>query len=249
MFIKGSRYYKVTQSRHLTAAGEWVLSSDLRFITPVSGQFLHTVSAHERLDLIAYRYYTDPRKWWLVADANPGTAFPLDLLDTAPIVEEVLALQHPGYLVRLARLGLALQSFSPTVEGETAFFSTRVTVMNMTATTRALITDEIGRTGFQLVDSFDWSTDAGTAESFLIEDRKVKQAWNDLVATLASLVGVIEASSVVAGEVLRVRYNQAQVSRVTLVGQAESRGFEVVPQDSTRAERVGSRIVIPPNQA
>src|SRR4051812_22042949 len=116
MFTKGSRYYKVPQSRHLTAAGEWVLSTDLRLAPPVRGDFLHTVSAHERLDLIAFRYYTDPRKWWLIADANPDRPFPLDLLDTAPLVEETLTLQHPGYLERVARLMLALPSFGPTVE-------------------------------------------------------------------------------------------------------------------------------------
>lgn len=34
----------------------------------------HYVSAGERLDLLAYRYYNDPYLFWRVADANPSVA-------------------------------------------------------------------------------------------------------------------------------------------------------------------------------
>ena len=39
----------------------------------------HVVKAGERLDQIAYRYYGDPLKFWLICDANEAV-FPEDLL-------------------------------------------------------------------------------------------------------------------------------------------------------------------------
>jgi hypothetical protein len=249
MFKKGSRYYNVPQSRHLTAAGEWPLSTELRFIARVQGQFLHTVKERERLDLLAYRYYNDPRKWWLVADANPELPFPLDLLDTTPVVEELLTLAHPDLLERVAKLVVALQSFGSTVEGQSDLFTTTVTTEYASGTTRALITGEIARLGFHLVDSNAWPAPAGTAEAFTFEDRGVKASWNALVRSLALLPGLIGVISASAGEVLRVRYNAAQLHRQTLEWQIENHGFVIEPQESRRVERVGAQITIPPNQA
>lgn len=40
---------------------------------------LHTVTADERLDLIAHRYYGDPHQFWRIVDANPARS-PEDLL-------------------------------------------------------------------------------------------------------------------------------------------------------------------------
>lgn len=41
----------------------------------------HRVTAHERLDLIAERYYSDPLQYWRIADANPSNT-PEELLET-----------------------------------------------------------------------------------------------------------------------------------------------------------------------
>lgn len=39
----------------------------------------HRVSGHERLDMLAQRYYADPLLFWLICDANE-TIFPDDLM-------------------------------------------------------------------------------------------------------------------------------------------------------------------------
>jgi hypothetical protein len=39
----------------------------------------HRVAGHERLDMLAQRYYADPLLFWLICDANE-TIFPDDLM-------------------------------------------------------------------------------------------------------------------------------------------------------------------------
>jgi len=46
----------------------------------------HTVAAHERLDSIANRYFSDPLQYWRIADANPSDA-PEDLLEPGAVLE------------------------------------------------------------------------------------------------------------------------------------------------------------------
>lgn len=36
---------------------------------------LHQVVQHERIDTIAYQYYTDATLWWRIAQANPEILF------------------------------------------------------------------------------------------------------------------------------------------------------------------------------
>ena len=42
-----------------------------RDIRTESGVLEHVWLAGDRLDLVAANYYGDPRKWWLILDANP----------------------------------------------------------------------------------------------------------------------------------------------------------------------------------
>src|SRR5258707_892578 len=85
MFAKGSRYRNLTQSSPVNGRGGRLRGTDLRLIEPTSGQFLHTVRDRDRLDLLAYKYYADPTRWWQICDANPQFAFPNDLLDRGPL--------------------------------------------------------------------------------------------------------------------------------------------------------------------
>jgi hypothetical protein len=249
MFNKNSRYRNLPQTQHLTARGEWLLSADLRFIPTVAGTFLHSVRDRERLDLLAFKYYSDPRRWWLIADANPGVPFPIDLLDAQPFVEEELTLVNPGYLERTERLSAVLGAFGAATPGEFDLFVNTTIVVYSAATTRALIVDEIRRQGFQLIASFAWPQGTSTAEAFTFEDERVKKDWNDLAALLSALPGMVRADSLSAGEVLRIRYNEAQLGREAIRWQIEQRGFAIVPQSSRRFDRLGAQIVIPPNQA
>lgn len=42
-----------------------------RSISRQPGVLEHTLSAGDRLDLLALDYYNDVSKWWLILDANP----------------------------------------------------------------------------------------------------------------------------------------------------------------------------------
>jgi len=80
MFQKGSRYKELPEISVTDAGGRTAGSKALRWIPDTPGTFLHRVSQADRLDLLAYKYYGDPKKWWLICDANPDFALPTDLL-------------------------------------------------------------------------------------------------------------------------------------------------------------------------
>ena len=79
MIFKGSRYEGVPVYRVTDAAGRTFTAFKIRLVPRTPAGFLHTVKADERLDLLAYRYYRNPEKSWLIADAN-GEMDPEDLL-------------------------------------------------------------------------------------------------------------------------------------------------------------------------
>jgi nucleoid-associated protein YgaU len=80
MIFKGSRYQKVKVYQATAANGQTVTALGIRFIPDTPAGFFHTFSGAERLDLIAYRFYRNPEKFWLIADAN-SEMDPEDLLD------------------------------------------------------------------------------------------------------------------------------------------------------------------------
>ncbi len=80
MIFKGSRYEKVKTWAGIDARGRVVQALGLRFVPPTPAGFVHTFSGDERLDLIAARYYRNPEKFWLIADANDEMD-PEDLLE------------------------------------------------------------------------------------------------------------------------------------------------------------------------
>lgn len=96
MFFKGSRYKDLPEMRATDAEGKTTRSKVLRWIPDTPGTFQHMVAQTDRLDLLAYKYYGDPKKWWLICDANPDFAYPIDLLDRDPIIQEVFTLEPPA---------------------------------------------------------------------------------------------------------------------------------------------------------
>jgi hypothetical protein len=258
MFFKGSRYRPLTQSPHVNARGESLLGVDVRLIPPTAGQFLHTVGDRERLDLLAFKYYADPRRWWLIADANrTDLDFPLDLVDARPIIEEELIVTHGELTGRTMRLVASLGELGTTQLGQFApdgspvidLFATVAIVQYTAATTRAAIVVRIQAAGYRLLSSFAWPQGGQTAEAFTFADDRVKQDWSALVERLADMRGVRRAESTGAAQALRIVYNTAEIARDAIVVQIEQAGFLIIPQFSTKADRVGARIVIPPNQA
>ena len=89
MFFKGSRYKELPEMSAIDTEGQAVRSKTVRWIPHTPGTFQHTVNQADRLDLLAHKYYGDPKKWWLICDANPEFAMPTDLLNRHPIVQEI----------------------------------------------------------------------------------------------------------------------------------------------------------------
>ena len=70
MIFKGSRYEKSQIVEVTDAAGKKVAAIAIRVTPSTPAGFLHTVTDSDRLDLLAYHYYRNPEKFWLVGDAN-----------------------------------------------------------------------------------------------------------------------------------------------------------------------------------
>jgi len=70
MIFKGSRYERVGVYQVTDESGRTVSALKIRFKPATPAGYLHTFTADERLDLLAYTYYRNPEKFWLIADAN-----------------------------------------------------------------------------------------------------------------------------------------------------------------------------------
>jgi nucleoid-associated protein YgaU len=84
MFFKGSRYERVKDYVALDARGNRSRVKRMRRISlpqqpGAKKPLTYIVKEGDRLDLLAYTYYGDPTKFWLICDANP-TMFPHELL-------------------------------------------------------------------------------------------------------------------------------------------------------------------------
>jgi hypothetical protein len=67
---KSSRYAKTKTVIAQAANGEAYEMIDIRDIPNVKGVFSTTPIDSDRLDLLAYRYYRDPLKFWRICDAS-----------------------------------------------------------------------------------------------------------------------------------------------------------------------------------
>jgi nucleoid-associated protein YgaU len=80
MFFDGSRYLRVPDCT--IEAGDGAPRKLKATREPVATETALTYQVREgdRLDLLAYKFYRNPRKWWLIADANPDCIAPEQLL-------------------------------------------------------------------------------------------------------------------------------------------------------------------------
>lgn len=80
MFFDGSRYLRVAD--YTIEAGDGAARKLKAAREPVATETALTYQVREgdRLDLLAYKFYRNPRKWWLIADANPDCIAPEQLL-------------------------------------------------------------------------------------------------------------------------------------------------------------------------
>jgi len=80
MFSRISRYRKVPDVTAPDARGRLLAAKDARLLPTVSGEFRHMVAAGDRLDQLAFKYYSEPLQWWNICDGNPEFLSPLALL-------------------------------------------------------------------------------------------------------------------------------------------------------------------------
>ena len=70
MIFKGSRYENVKTFQVTGPGGQPVTALGIRIIPPTPAGYRHTFAAGERLDILAFNYFRNPEKFWLIADAN-----------------------------------------------------------------------------------------------------------------------------------------------------------------------------------
>jgi hypothetical protein len=80
MIFKGSRYQSTGTYQAVNSAGRPVNALKIRFIPPTPAGYYHTFTDGQRLDTIAYLFYRNPEKFWIIADAN-SEMDPEDLLE------------------------------------------------------------------------------------------------------------------------------------------------------------------------
>jgi hypothetical protein len=135
MFSKISRYRKLPNVVLTDAGGRQLPSRELRLLPTVTGSYLHTVSLGDRLDQLAYEYYSQPLQWWNIADANPAFLSPLALLaDDAVITTRftVTVSGTPSWSGLFARLQAVVGVETPSVEEDVQLVQQQVTVAGQT---------------------------------------------------------------------------------------------------------------------
>lgn len=71
MYFDNSRYRRTPDVPFSDGAGGVHTLKALREPVPTELALVYTVRSGDRLDLLAHRFFHDPAKWWLIADANP----------------------------------------------------------------------------------------------------------------------------------------------------------------------------------
>lgn len=81
MIFKGSRYEKVARLAYTVTDADGIQHRviPMRVIRPTAATVSHVMRSGERLDLLAFQYYRNAEKFWLIADANQAMD-PEDLL-------------------------------------------------------------------------------------------------------------------------------------------------------------------------
>lgn len=129
MFFKGSRYKDQPEISTTNAEGKTARSDTLRWIPDTPGTFLHMVNQTDRVDLLAYKYYGNPKKWWLICDANPDSVLPTDMLNGHPIRQEVFNLEFPSGENKWSILIRALKELKGMREVQTDIFQASLHVV------------------------------------------------------------------------------------------------------------------------
>lgn len=249
MFARSSRYRNLAEVHSVDRNGQPVVVVELRFTPETAGQFLHTVTDHDRIDLLAFRYYSDPSKWWQICDANPQFSYPPDLLDQRMAVEEQLVLTDTANAAQFGSLLADVNALARVRFQSNVPVAAEIIAIYNPSTVRQQIVDAIGLRGFRLLRSFSWTVAQGTAESFTLEDPSLKARWAAMLAELRSMPGMATLVPDFAGSAIRIAYNSAILPRSGILLAISRNDLAVSPELSERSSRIGARIVVPPNGA
>jgi hypothetical protein len=258
MFSKNSRYRNLPESSAMDARGERPRGKELRIIPRPAGRFLYTVHDSDRLDLLAFKYYGDPTKWWQICDANPQPPFPTDLLDTRPLNTERFILTYPAFESRFNQLLIDLAAFghvttpdpgnesNPSLRG--LLRSVLVVKYTTSLVTRGRIIAGLATRKFNFIGADGWPAVGGeTIEAFTFDDPEAKLAWSSMMRALADAPGIVRVQSSVIEGLLEITYNGSIIERPVIISLITGRGFETA-QESDKLSRVGEKIILPPNQ-
>ena len=72
VFFKGSRYADVGEAE-IAIGDKTIRYKKIRIIPETTAHTSHTVAEGERLDHIAFAYYSDAQRFWRICDANYAT--------------------------------------------------------------------------------------------------------------------------------------------------------------------------------
>jgi hypothetical protein len=244
MFLQGSRYRNLPLISLPDASGVPTNSVIVRPANPAQGSFQHTVNSEDRLDLLAYKYYADSSRWWMISDGNPQADFPTDLLDNYPIRIDEIAVLPQDYLLRKENLASVLSGFGPLFRNHEEIWQATFTVEYPAATARAQIVAQIRKARFRILSSHSWPSGASVRESFTFTDPSVTLLWNNLLGALGQTPGVLDIASVRAGELFRLRYLETQLTPETIQNRIALAGFVYQPLASRRVEPLGTQILI-----
>jgi hypothetical protein len=258
VITKGSRYRNLPESDFITARGERIHSQTFRRIDPLAGSFRHIVNDADRLDLLGYKYYGDSTRWWQIADANLDFAYPGELVGDQTRVEETFLLEAKGFASRFESLRNTLLTLGQLNTGETDAFdgtkgartphflqTTVILTYSTSAATRLAALTAIAAQQFELLETFTWTQNTATVESFSFTDPVSISNWRRMINKLQSSPGVLEIQSFELETCLLLVYNQKMLDRISLLNILAD--FELLPGSSVKS-RLGSQIIIPPNQ-
>jgi hypothetical protein len=70
MFFRGSRYQRVGEAEYTAEDGRVLRYKKIRFIAPAAAESAWVVAQDDRLDIVAYRAWREPERFWRICDAN-----------------------------------------------------------------------------------------------------------------------------------------------------------------------------------
>ena len=70
MFKRGSRYEKTDNYLYASSDGTKYLVKKIRKVPDDDSKVFHIVKQGDRLDIMAFIYYDDPTKFWIISDSN-----------------------------------------------------------------------------------------------------------------------------------------------------------------------------------